>query len=261
MKQGHNLHIIDGELVRRRRGDLGLTESYLGAMCGVSGSVIRRLESGWPQEELSARFLVLLAERLGVPLRTLVVDQRGDHDLHDDDPDHHHPDGGDPGAVGGPPRRTGPVPSAKPGARLGALLASADEPVPVEAILELTGWCGTELDEAVAELHPALDMSGQVLVDIGDALTIAADVCDVSADDAVAATKAAHARRRPNLPELRVIHKLIEGKIVRREDLDTAQGRVVQRLRTIGVLAPPNNVNMKGDPPELADDVSYSLMV
>ena len=62
MKRGHTLRIIDGTLVRRRRGELGLTESYLGALCGVSGSVIRRLESGWPQEELSTRFIALLAE-------------------------------------------------------------------------------------------------------------------------------------------------------------------------------------------------------
>lgn len=236
MKQGHGLRIIDGDLVRRRRGELGLTESYLGATCGVTSSVIRRLESGWPQEELSTRFIVLLAERLGVRVSDLIVrDAPGTED-----------------------RPTG---AGTPAARLGALLASASEPVPFEAICDLTGWDRPTLDAAAGELHQALEHTGQVLVDVGDAYTLAADVADISAADAAAATKAAHARRRPNLPELRVIHKLLSNTIVRREDLDTAQGRVIQRLRTIGVLAPPNDVNMKGDPPELSDDVKYSLMV
>lgn len=236
MKQGHNLRILDGSLVRRRRGELGLTESYLGALCGVSGSVIRRLESGWPQEELSTRFIALLAERLGVPLRELVVA--------DDSSE--------------PPQ---PTETRRPSAHLGALLATTTEPVPVEAICALTGWTAFELDQAAAELHRALELSGQVLVDIGDALCIAADVCEVTADEATSTTKAAYARRRPNLPELRVVHKLIEGTIVRREDLDTIQGMTIQRLRTVGVLAPPQDVNMACDPPELSDDVKYSLML
>jgi transcriptional regulator with XRE-family HTH domain len=236
MKQGHTLRILDGSLVRRRRGELGLTESYLGALCGVSGSVIRRLESGWPQEELSTRFIALLAERLGVPLRELVVSED-------------------------PSQTPEPTEERRPAAHLGALLATATEPVPVEAICAMTGWSSVELDQAAAELHRALELSGQVLVDIGDALCIASDVCEVTADEATSATKAAYARRRPNLPELRVVHKLIEGTIVRREDLDTIQGMTIQRLRTVGVLAPPQDVNMACDPPELSDDVKYSLIL
>lgn len=230
-------HVLDGELVRRRRGELGLTESYLGALCGVSSSVIRRLESGFHQDDLSMRFIAHLVDALGVPLSALIIDP----------PSH------------AAPAATGDEPTDA--ARLGAVLATAGEPVPLEAACRLLGWDCVRLDAAAAALSQVLEHSGQVLVDVGDALCIAADVTPIDADTSNSAVRAAFMRRRPNLPELRIVHRLSEGIVVRREDLDTARGMTISRLRAAGVLAPARKVNTEGDPPELADDVRFSLML
>lgn len=231
-------HVLDGELVRRRRGELGLTESYLGALCGVSSSVIRRLESGFHQDDLSMRFIAHLVDALGVPLSALIID---------------------PPTAAAAPEVVGD--GTTDAARLGAVLATAGEPVPLEAACALLDWDTERLDAAAAALNQALEHSGQVLVDAGDALSIAADVAPIDAAAANAAVRAAFMRRRPNLPELRIVHRLAEGTVVRREDLDTARGMAISRLRAAGVLAPAAKVNTEGDPPELSDDVRYSLLL
>ena len=238
MKKGYGTHIVDGNLVSRRRGELGLTDSYLGALCGVSAGVIRRIESGWAQDELSARFIELLADRLEVPLSALLA---------------------------GAERKSDPIVDSSssaqsPGARLGAVLATAGEPVPFEALTRLLGWSQPELDQATIELHQALKHAGCVLVDAGDALSISSDVTAISAEEAIAASKAAFGLRRPNLGELRVVHKLLNGTIQRREDSDLSQSRAVHRLRVVGVLEASDPTKIKSDPLILSEDVAFSLL-
>lgn len=230
--------VLDGELVRRRRCDLGLTESYLGALCGVSSAVIRGLESGHSQDDFTMRFVSELTDALGVPLHTLITT----------DPD---------------PDTAAPAAAATPAAvRLGALLATAGEPVPDEAICTLLGWTFNELDDAAADLHRSLEHSGQVLVDIGDARTIAPDVTPITDEQARTAVRASYARCRPTLPELRIVHRLLHQVMTRREDLNTTRGMVIQRMRTAGVLAPHNNVSAAvADTLELSDDARFSLLV
>lgn len=228
-------HVLDGALVRRRRCELGLTEAYLGALCGVSSSVIRGLESGYSQDDLSMRFISMLTDALGVPLAALIPTE-------------------------GP---AAPLEATSTAAvRLGALLATAGEPVPDEAICRLLDWSFAELDAATAQLHRALEHSGQVLVDVGDAWTIAPDITSITAEQAGEAVRASYARRRPSLPELRIVHRLLHQVVTRREDLNTTRGMVIQRMRTAGVLAPHRDVTAaEADTLELSDDTRYSLMV
>lgn len=232
-------HVLDGALVRRRRGELGLTESYLGALCGVSSSVIRRLESGLQQDDLSMRFVAHLVDALAIPLSALIIE---------------------------PSTMAAPEPSeaaigVTDAARLGAVLTTAREPIPVEGLCTILDWDAARLDAAAAALHRLLDHVGMVLVDAGDALSVAADVSPVDATTAAAAVRASFARRRPTLPELRIVYRLVEGVVTRREDLDTMTGKLVHRLRAAGVLAPCREVNTVVDPPELGDDVKFSLML
>ena len=239
MKPKANVQMLNPRQVRHRRLQLGLTESYLGSLCGVSSSVIRRLESGWPQDDLSARFVTLLAEQLGTTVADLLAD---DHrDLDDTIPD------------------TADDDDAR---RIGALLLAVGEPVPTDAICTVLGLDLDQLDDAIAQLNSILDDAGGIIVDTGATLSIADDMSDIDRDlvgDAMAAT---FARRRPNLPELRAIHELLHGKIVRREDLDTATGRTLARLRRIGALANADHpAGVKSDPPTLSEDVRYSLML
>ncbi len=238
MRTKASIVLLDPATVRHRRLQLGLTESYLGALCGVSSSVIRRLESGWPQDDLSARFITLLADNLGSPVAELL------------DTTH----------------QADTVPHAPTGARdardLGSLLLGVGEPVPLEAICEALDWDLGRLDTATATLSVALDAAGGALIDNGATLRIADDITPISRDTLDTAARGAFARRRPNKPELRAVHKLIRGSIIRREDADTITGQTIARLRTIGVLTnAASPAGVKADPPKLSADVIFSLML
>ncbi len=182
----YRLVLVDPEKVQRRRAELGLTEARLGAQCGVSGGLIRRLETGRPQEEFSGRFYALLAEALGVPLADLLVRSE-------------------------PSAAPSPDSEHTRAAELGAILTVAPDVVPLTAIAELTGWTESELQEAIAALHQVLPHVGQVLVDAGDALTIASDLAAASAEQISAATKAAVERRHPSLPQLRAVFDVMSA--------------------------------------------------
>ena len=235
MKPKSQVRLLDETAVRHRRLQLGLTESYLGSLCGVSSSVIRRLESGWPQDDLSARFITLLADRLGCTTADLLAAPHTD-----------------PAADGSPADCR----------ELGAVLQAADEPVPTDALCEVFGWDLDRLEAATVALARQLEAAGAAIVDDGGALRIADDLAACDRDTVDLAARAAFGRRRPNLPELRVVHQLLTSKRVRREDLDTVNGMTHARLRTIGILANAERpAGVKADPPRLSDDVRYSLLL
>jgi transcriptional regulator with XRE-family HTH domain len=238
MKPKAQIQLLDPAVLRHRRLQLGLTESYLGSLCGVSSSVIRRLESGWPQDDLSARFITLLAEELGCTVADLLASP---HD--------------GPGSAGdGPQDQVVTL--------LGAALLGAAEPVPADALCDVLDVDLGELDEAVKQLEILLEPAGGIVVDNGSTLHIVDDMSALDRDQLDRLATATFARRRPNLPELRAILKLIDGEVVRREDLDTVTGRTLARLRNIGVLANAHKpAGVKSDPPTLSDDVRYSLML
>jgi transcriptional regulator with XRE-family HTH domain len=241
MRSKVEVQVLDPTVVRHRRMELGLSASYLGALCGVSPSVIHRLEGGWPQDDYSTRFLSLLADNLGTSLRALLAD-----DTHEDDAS----------------TATATADTQRDARELGAVLLSAREPVPQEALCRVFGWELERLDRAVEQLAVLLEPAGGALVDNGAALQVVDDIAPVARElvDQVAA--ATFARRRPQLAELRAVLRLIGGQVVRREEMDTAMGRTIGRLRNIGVLAnaaAPEGV--KADPPRLHADVTYSLML
>ena len=236
MRPKANIQLLDPATVRHRRMELGLTESYLGSLCGVSSSVIRRLESNWPQDDLSARFVALLADRLGVHVEDLLACQ---HRSIDD---------------------TGPSGDGSDARTLGAILLAAREPVPYGALCDVLDWGLDRLHDAIEDLASALEPAGGAVIDNDATLTVVDDLAPVPRQQVIDVARAAFARRRPTLPELRVVHQLVNGKVVRREDLDTATGRTVGRLRTVGVLANADKPDgVKSDPPKLSGPVSFSL--
>ena len=233
MRPKAGIQLLDPVAVRHRRMQLGLTESYLGSLCGVSSSVIRRLEGGWPQDDLSARFVTLLADRLGVHVTDLLADRH----------------------------RAPGAPAPSDDARtLGAILLAMREPVPYGALCDTLDWDLDRLDDAIAALTAALEPAGGVVLDNDATLTVADDLAPVPRDQMADAARNTFAARRPTLPELRVVHQLVHGRVVRREDLDTATGRTIGRLRALGVLANADrSAGVKSDPPVLSDRVTYSL--
>lgn len=236
-----SLQFIDPRKVRALRQRRGLTESYLGALCGVTSTVIRGIERGRPQEDLSLRFVMGLAAELNVPIHELLTDDYR------------------------PPR---PEPNttedqvADDARALGALLLAVGERLPADAICEVFDWDFTRLDEAGAALAALLEPAGGLLVESDGDLAIADDVCPVEPEAIAAASRAAFIRRRPTVPELRIVVRALEGKLTRLENSDTFSGVTVGRLRTVGLLANADKpLSDKADPPILSDDVRYSLLL
>jgi transcriptional regulator with XRE-family HTH domain len=237
MKAKANVQLLDPTVVRHRRMELGITESYLGALCGVSSSVIRRLESGYPQDDLSARFLQLLADNLGTHLSNL---------LQQDRPASHDP-------------KRDPYHDAR---ELGAILTAVREPVPFEALCRVLDWDLLRLDRATAELNAALEPAGATVVEGDSTLQIADDLAPVSRDTIGQVAAATFGLRRPNPVELRTILMVARNRVVRREDLDTVHGRMIGRLRNLGILDNARAPRApKSDAPRLHPDVIYSLML
>jgi len=117
------LQILDPRAVRDLRQRRGLTESYLGALCGVTSTVIRGLERGGPQEDLSLRFVTRLADELGVPVHALLA--------HEYRPE---PDPAEP--------------AADDARTLGALLFAIADRIPADAICDVLGWAYCRLEDA-----------------------------------------------------------------------------------------------------------------
>lgn len=239
MKATSAVSLLDPDLIRHRRMKLGLTAAHLGSLCGVSSGVIRRIESGAPQDDLTARFISSLADQLGASVSQLLTPTGGDTEPTSEEPDAEPDDARE----------------------LGALLFSSSEQLPTDAICDVLDWDLDRLELAREALNEHLEPAGGVVVDDGWALFLTDDLSAVGRTTIDAAAKAALAQRRPHLNELRVVHETIHGEVTRHEDLDTAGGMVFSRLRTAGVLTSSKPDGVKPDPPKLSDDVVYSLLL
>ena len=219
----------------------GSPSPILGALCGVASTVIRGIERGRPQEDLSLRFVMGLAAELKVSVHELLTDD-------------YRPPRPDP---------TSTADQVADDARaLGSLLLAVGERLPADAICDVFDWDFTRLDDAGAALAALLEPAGGLLVESDGDLAIADDVCPIEPEAIAAASRAAFIRRRPTVPELRIVVRALEGKLTRLEHSETFTGKTVGRLRTLGLLANADKpLSDKADPPILSDDVRYSLLL
>lgn len=236
MTNHKGLQLLDPATVRSRRMRLGYTESRLAGLCGVSSTVIRGIERGGPQDDLSLRFVAVLADKLKAPVHELLTDQH---------------------------RPTVPTPARNDDGRtLGALLLAVGERVPAEAICEVLDWDFARLDDATIALAQLLEAAGGIIVEADGTLAIADDVCPIHPDDIQAAARAAFARRNPRIDELRTVLRTVRGAGRRLEDVDTPHGRLVSRLRTVGLLVSSETSDRScSDVPLLSQAVRYSLLL
>jgi transcriptional regulator with XRE-family HTH domain len=72
----HPDRLLDGARLAELRLRAGLSQRALGRAAGVSGGVIRRLEGGGSERQLSLQRLALIAERLGVDAADLLIRRR-----------------------------------------------------------------------------------------------------------------------------------------------------------------------------------------
>jgi transcriptional regulator with XRE-family HTH domain len=142
--------LVDPQTVRARRFELGVAERALGDALGVESAVIRRLERGHSQDQLTAAFVVDLAEALMVPVHQLLAREE---------------------------RPAEPAPNDDAEA-VGAVLARADEPVHVDRLTDELGWTVDRVDAALEVLDARLVAVGQTLGWLGDSLVAVAHRAD-----------------------------------------------------------------------------------
>lgn len=156
--------LIDPAVVRARRFELGVAERVLGDALGVEPGVIRRLERGHSQDQLTVSFVVDLAEALMLPIHHLLEQEdRPPEPPRDDD-----------------------------AATVGAVLARIGEHTHVDVLADKLGWTVDRTDAALDALEGRLHAVGQTLGWTGDSLVRIADLYN---DETVRAAEAVTAGR------------------------------------------------------------------
>ena len=136
---------LDGAYIRSRRIALGIGETTLGELLGVSGKMIDSLERGGDQNHLSLDFLHDLARILGCHIIDLFAERTY--------PD---PAGDDPDAV-----------EATDPATVGRHLATAGR-IHVDELARILGWTSARVRLAIHHLEDQLRFCGQAIAWLAD---------------------------------------------------------------------------------------------
>jgi transcriptional regulator with XRE-family HTH domain len=213
--------LLNADLCRRRRQELGLSHRELARRIGGSGTIIDRLEAGANHADLTLSYLHALADALAIRLENLLAG--------DDTP--------------------------KAGSDIEQLAGYLHDSgwAPKSAISELLDWTPARTEQAVAGLHAALACTGLTVQQRDGSIQLVPSIRPGD-DDRRRATIRAHLRRAGmNASQARTLHRAIDGleeqRIMSPEDR-TSTGA----LRNAGYLTR----DTRG---QLTDDVRYSLLL
>ena len=225
--------ILDGELVRRRRAELGLSARAMGAALGTSGSVIVRIECGDNHPDLTLGLVSQLAELLGVNVSDLFAtsDTRDRADSVGDD-----------------------------ARALGSLLFANAINTPGAALRDALGWTQARTKAALAELATRLQDAGLQLSSVAYCYRIVRDVTAANDEELAALVRAHLTRDGLNLTEASMLARIARGDAPR----DPSNPETV----AIGALVNARLVAL-GDRPTagaevplvLSEEVRFSLLL
>lgn len=154
------IRLLDPDRVRARRISQGISEHALATATGLEPGVIRRIERGHSQNEMTVKVIATIADVLGCPITDLLADD------YRPDPTALAADRDDP-------------------ATLGTIAATAaGEPVNIDRVAELLGWTLPRALAALERLRAALAAAGQTISWAGPAqfrVTAPADPTGVAA--------------------------------------------------------------------------------
>ena len=236
--------ILDADLIRRRREELGLSLRAVAARLGVVGAVVRRIEAGENHPDLAVGHLTKLAEIINVDVATLFaptapVDGAANASAASDGEA-----GDDAGDV----------------AALGALLHAAGVLTPAAALRDALDWDKARLDRALTALDAQAATIGLRLNrnPAGFSLTRGVEVCP---PDVVADVIRSHVNRDGlNLTEAAMLRRVANGEAPREPTNPESVALAVlgnARLVQHGQAA----TTTSQAPLELSDAVRFSLLL
>jgi transcriptional regulator with XRE-family HTH domain len=214
--------LLDVELIRARRNELGLSHRAVARRLGVSSLLVGRLEDGTNHEEITLRLLSRLADLLAIDLADLLTTSRRASDNAADVGDVSH---------------------------VGALLVSVDEPVAPATLAETLDTTHAETADLLTELDQALQAAGLRLQVGPDGARIVGDVSRRDSDRLRRLLRGQHARHGLNGLDALLLARAAAGT------LDTQRAGNAEQV----ALARMRNAGMLDDNHELSDDVRYSL--
>ena len=219
--------ILNTELIRRRRIELRLSQRAVATHLGVSGGVVRGLETGFNHTDITVGLLTKLADILAVNIATLFQ--------------HHDTDTGADGTA------------RDDVATLGAALHTSDTLTPVTALAEALGWTADRVNTAAGQLAGALEQCGLRLHRLNGQLAIERSSEALDTDRIRSVTRAHLLRAGISITEARLLKRIADGRPLR--DLSNADAVAVGVLTNARLITTtPPSATMTLD-----DDVSFSV--
>jgi DNA-binding XRE family transcriptional regulator len=233
--------VLDVDLARRRRAELGLSLREVAEAVGMSGSSFTAIENGRAQQELTIGTVVRLAGVLALTLEELV-----------------------PGAAvpveQGCTVEVEALPTDNDARVLGSILAAVDTTVPIGALLDLTEWSPSRLRSARAALEGQLATCGMRIRELNAALGLAVASGSAARPHVAKATRLHLARDHVSRIEaglLRAIGRDAMPKLLSNPE------RVALGVLIRGELVEAAHADggVRERPLHLTDDVRFSLLL
>jgi transcriptional regulator with XRE-family HTH domain len=221
---------VDGELLRRRRLELRISERRLAREIGATVPVIRGMEGGGGAE-LPLRLLAAVADALALDLASLLrIDSEAAPASHEGDV-----------------------------AAIGAILFEQRRLVQIDGLAAQLGWERTRVEAAAAGLAGALPTVGLSLHRLHASVAIRRATEAVSDDQLASSYDAAPSGRRLARAEAAILADVVEGRLVDRTSLSKAKAGALARLVNQGVVDRRRSGSPGYESPRLTAEARFSL--
>ncbi len=225
--------ILDGEFVRRRLAELGLSIRAVGAALGTSGSVVVRIESGDNHPDLALGVITQLADLLGVNVADLFVSSQTQD-------------------------RAGTV--AEDVRALGSLLFAAETNTPAAALRDALGWTQVRTKAALTELATRLQDVGLQLSSVAYRQRIVRDATAANDEELASLVRAHVTRDGLNLTEASMLARIARGDAPR--DPSNHETVAIKTLVNAGLVTLGQQPTPGAERPlVLTDSVRNSLLL
>jgi transcriptional regulator with XRE-family HTH domain len=227
--------LLDADLVRARRLELGLSERKLAALLGVSQTIVRGIEAGTNHKDLTLGDVQRLAGALSVEVHQLLT-----------------PADADAAAPAGPVTHTTHLDHAV--TQLGALLYDIDRLLPVEALAATLGLTLDQTHEALDELDRRLRPAGLLVHRLNNTVKLWRTLDAVTRSTLQYTWRGHLARRGLDVGQAQLLHQVRTGRRVKTMRND--QQVTAAELTNAGIFTRTRSGGV-----ELSPEVRYSLLL